>query len=120
MSQLDLKSNSSVLFAAKHWRVPASLLFAIIQAEGGSAAFLTAIQCSVPTCGSFESALDIGCRTIVHAMGDYIQSEGHLRQNFLNLLASRWAPIGAENDPTNLNANWKHNVAQGWRASDPA
>lgn len=29
---------------------------------------------------------------------------------FLSYLASKYAPIGASNDPDGLNANWEHNV----------
>ena len=29
---------------------------------------------------------------------------------FVDFMQQRWAPIGAENDPNNLNANWSHNV----------
>lgn len=31
-------------------------------------------------------------------------------KTFLRFLASRYCPIGAENDPTNLNVNWLKNV----------
>jgi len=29
---------------------------------------------------------------------------------FVDFMQQRWAPIGAENDPTNLNTNWSPNV----------
>lgn len=31
-------------------------------------------------------------------------------QRFVDFMQQRWAPIGAENDPKNLNANWSPNV----------
>lgn len=31
-------------------------------------------------------------------------------EKFVDFMQSRWAPIGAENDPKNLNANWAPNV----------
>lgn len=43
-------------------------------------------------------------QTIRHAQRDYKTGD------FIAFLASRYAPIGAENDPKNLNANWEHNV----------
>jgi hypothetical protein len=33
-----------------------------------------------------------------------------LTELFIRFLAARWAPVGVENDPTNLNANWAGNV----------
>ena len=35
-----------------------------------------------------------------------------LSEAFTKFMAARWAPMGVENDPTNLNANWPRNV---WR-----
>jgi hypothetical protein len=31
-------------------------------------------------------------------------------QRFVDFMQQRWAPIGAENDPNNLNRNWAPNV----------
>lgn len=43
--------------------------------------------------------------TIAHALRDW-NGEG----DFIEFLGSRYAPIGATNDPTNLNRNWVKNV----------
>jgi len=43
--------------------------------------------------------------TIRHAKKDW-----NGKGNFINFLASRYAPIGAKNDPSNLNVNWIRNV----------
>ena len=43
--------------------------------------------------------------TIAHAQRDW-SGVG----DFIEFLGSRYAPIGAENDPTNLNKNWVGNV----------
>lgn len=43
--------------------------------------------------------------TIAHARRDW-NGQG----DFLEFLAKRYAPIGAKNDPTNLNKNWLKNV----------
>lgn len=42
--------------------------------------------------------------TINHALKDFNGGD------FITFLGSRYAPIGATNDPTNLNANWVKNV----------
>lgn len=42
---------------------------------------------------------------------------GYLSQGLRTIpeIASRWAPIGAGNDPTNLNSNWVNNVSDFYR-----
>ena len=41
-----------------------------------------------------------------------VDARGGLSEAFTKFMAARWAPMGVENDPTNLNANWPKNV---WR-----
>jgi hypothetical protein len=38
---------------------------------------------------------------------------GGLSESFTKFMGARWAPVGATNDPTNLNRHWAGNV---WRA----
>lgn len=45
--------------------------------------------------------------TINHALRDY---KG-LEDGFIAFLGSRYAPVGADNDPDNLNSNWVKNVS---------
>ena len=48
-------------------------------------------------------------------MCDWITSGGQSRRHeFIAYWSLRWAPIGAANDPTNLNANWPRNVEKLW------
>lgn len=97
---------------AKSFGVDAALIQAVVQAEGN---ILKAVQCSIPSVDTREEALDVTCRSAVHAMSDWIVSGGETRQDaFLAFWASRWAPIGAANDPTHLNANWLGNVDRLW------
>lgn len=44
--------------------------------------------------------------TIKHAIKDYRGNDS----GFIEFLGKRYAPIGAKNDPTNLNKNWTNNV----------
>ena len=37
-------------------------------------------------------------------------STGGLSEAFTKFMAARWAPVGTENDPGNLNKNWPGNV----------
>ena len=87
------------------------LVQAVVRAEGN---ILKAVQCSQPDTKSVEDALDITCRSAVHAMSDYLMA--HDPEGFVAYWAARWAPQGAENDPANLNKNWPKNVAAGWKA----
>jgi hypothetical protein len=86
------------------------LIQAVVKAEGN---ILRAVQCSVPSVTTREKALDVTCRSAVHAMGDFLEEQG-LRAQFVDRWAQRWAPVGAENDPTALNANWPTNVKAFW------
>ena len=47
--------------------------------------------------------------TIKHVRRDF-KGENWLGLDFVEFLASRYAPIGASNDPSNLNVNWVKNV----------
>ena len=41
-----------------------------------------------------------------------VDTQGRLSEAFTKFMAARWAPVGTENDPTNLNQHWPRNV---WR-----
>ena len=41
-----------------------------------------------------------------------VDAQGVLSEAFTKFMGSRWAPVGTENDPTNLNVHWPRNV---WR-----
>jgi hypothetical protein len=83
---------------------------AMVRAEGGEAAFVRAVRCSIPTCADFAEAHEIAITTLNHALWDYAMNHDLAPRGFVDFLASRWAPVGVANDPTNLNANWPGNV----------
>jgi hypothetical protein len=91
------------------WGLPAELLQAVVQAEGN---ILKAVQCSLPHTQTREQALTILARSCVHAMADYLHETDP--RGFVEFWAARWAPVGAENDPTGLNHNWVANVEKLW------
>lgn len=110
------------------------LLVAMIRAEGGETAFVKAIQCSYPKTKDFPEALARACKTLRNRVVEYqSRNLGPLMETqaaaaldpwtgealprrllftttFIEFLGARWAPIGADNDPTALNANWVPNV----------
>lgn len=95
---------------AAHFGLDARLIQAVVNAEGN---IVRAVQCSIPSVTTREKALDVLCRSCVHAMSDYIKTAG-LGPEFVVALGARWAPRGAENDPKNLNAHWVANVRDLW------
>ena len=96
-----------------HWKDEKEhLIDAMVIAEGGPSAFVRAVRCSIPTCTDYQDAREIASNTIFHALWDYTTKQdpdGGL-SSFVRFLGSRWAPIGASNDPTHLNENWVPNV----------
>lgn len=90
----------------------AALVQAIVTAEGGNVAIIKAVQCSDPTVTTLEGALKVVCRSVIHRMSDWVQQD-HPHE-FVTYMGSFWAPIGVQNDPTNLNANWAPNVSKLW------
>ena len=129
--------DDSLLIAtvSAYYGIDGALLQAIVDAEGGREAFIRAIQCSKPEVNTFEVALAVGAKTVRNALGMYPGNpfgikfhtapdpwtgEGGSRRycyssDFVARLGSHWAPIGAANDPRNLNLNWVPNVLAAYR-----
>lgn len=98
---------------AKRFGVDAALIQAVVRAEGGGQAILKAVQCSLPGVKTREEALEVTCRSAAHAMSDYLKAND--APGFVAFWGARWAPTGAQNDPTNLNKNWPANVTKLWK-----
>ena len=82
---------------------------AIYMAEGGSdATYLYGIR-SVPY-DTPEEARRICFNTVRNNRRRYAEYGHKTFDTYLEFLASRYAPVGASNDPRNLNANWLKNV----------
>ena len=112
------------------------LLQAMVRAEGGPEAFVTAVRCSFPATADLPEALARACKTLrgrivaYHGFGlgplfetvrlpgrdPWTGEEGprclRFTDRFLEFLGARWAPIGVANDPTNLNQHWIPNVCR--------
>lgn len=80
---------------------------AIYKAEGGPKAVKPFGILSVP-CDGYDSCRRICLNTVRNNRKRFAKQS--LFTDYLEFLASRYAPIGAENDPTNLNKNWLKNV----------
>lgn len=100
---------------ARHFGVDPALIQAIVVAEHN---IVRAVQCTYPHITTRDEALDVTCRSAVHAMSDYVKA--HAARDFLDLLGARWAPRGVANDPHDLNANWVPNVRRLWLPALPS
>lgn len=115
------KIDLDVAAAAAKFNLDPALIQAVVIAEGN---ILKAVQCSVPSVKTREEALKVVCRSAVGALIRFVKSDLHdtefenldLDEAFVKHWAKRWAPVGAENDPTALNKNWPKNVLKAWRA----
>lgn len=107
---------------ARHFGLDAKLIQAVVTAEGN---IVRAVRISVPSVTTVEEALEITCRSAVHAMSDYLLWEPTAAElaagdaektpaGFVRYWARRWAPRHADNDPTDLNKNWPVNVIRLW------
>lgn len=94
---------------ARHFGVDAALIQAVLVAEGN---IIRAVQCSLPKVTTREEAIEVTCRSAVHAMSDYIKTNDG--PGFVAKWAEKWAPNGAKNDPRGLNAHWPTNVLRLW------
>lgn len=97
---------------AKQWGLDAALVQAVVNAEGGGAAIIRAVQCSIPAIQTRAQALQVLCRSITHAMSDLVRAK--YAGEFVEQFGAKWAPVGVANDPTNLNTNWSGNVKKLW------
>lgn len=89
---------------APYWN---SVVGAIYRAEGGPKARKPFGILSVPCAGYSE------CREVCYATvrNNYFRwIDAGRPGEYLEFLAKRYAPVGAENDPTGLNRNWLKNV----------
>ena len=85
------------------------ILWAIFWAEGGyKAEYYFGIR-SIPY-KDFNEAKQICLNTISNNRKRYADYGYKLYPTYLEFLASRYCPIGADNDPKGLNKNWLKNV----------
>jgi len=95
----------------------ARLIQSVVNAEGN---ILRAVQISIPTVATREQAIEITCRSAVHAMADFLAQNTADQADFVEFWQQRWAPIGVDNDPHGLNRFWASNVLKGWLQAAPA
>jgi len=108
-----------ILRAGEAYGVDPLFLAAIRQAEAGRPGREFGVL--VGAANTYETQVKYTANTITHYLFDYVGNPtnriiaaGHHRiiynSRFIEYTARRYAPIGAGNDPTSLNANWLKNV----------
>jgi hypothetical protein len=105
-----MRIDADVAAISKRFGVDPALIQAVVNAEGN---IVKAVQCSFPTITTRDQALDILCRSACHALSAYVSSND--AEGFVAFWGAKWAPIGAKNDPTDLNRNWPLNVLRLWK-----
>lgn len=85
-----------------------ALLMAIYDAEGGKHTNYPYGVKSV-SCETNEECRQITLNSIRNNLWRYLEENG-LEESFIAHMGKRWCPIGANDDPNNLNKNWKSNV----------
>lgn len=96
---------------ARHYGLDPALIQAVCNAEGD---IVKAVSCGIPNVTTRAEAIEITCRSAAHALSDYVKA--NCAPDFVAFWAERWAPIGAKNDPSDLNKNWPVNVLKLWTA----
>jgi hypothetical protein len=110
------------------------LVEAMVRAEGGESAFLTAVRCSLPNTRTYDEALSRCAKTLRNRAvaweefdqgplfevvrypgvdpwtGEDRPARLIVTEAFIRFLGARWAPLGMENDPHHLNEHWIGNV----------
>ena len=108
----------TIIAMAAEVGVPAAFLAAIRLAENGRAGREYGVLSEAAD--TYDAQCRIAALSIRNNTYRYVQrfrewpidAQGGLSEAFTKFMAARWAPVGTENDPTNLNQHWPRNV---WR-----
>ena len=103
-----LMASCNEAFAEEDW-TDEQIVNAIYQAEGGAKAQYPYGIRSVKCAG--KDSCYLVCKRTVRNNRKRFKEYGHKDHRiFIEFLASKYCPIGAGNDPKNLNKNWLKNV----------
>ena len=114
---------AQILLTAAEIGVPATFLAAIRIAENGRAGREFGVLSEAAD--TYEAQARIAALSIRNNQWRHVlrfkewpvDGTGFLSEGFVKFMQSRWAPIGADNDPNGLNANWSRNVWRVYRGS---
>ena len=123
-SGLPEEEQQAILNMAANIGVPATFLAAIRIAENGRAGREFGVLSEAAD--TYEAQCRIAALSIRNNQYRYVErfqrwpvdAKGGLSEEFTKFMASRYAPIGTANDPTNLNQHWAKNVWRVFTESD--
>lgn len=98
-----------ICYSACYSYTDAEIADAIYKAEGGAKAKKAFGILSVK-CEGYNECRQVCLNTIRNNRKRYKEYGYKKYKTYLEFLASRYAPVGAENDPRGLNRNWLKNV----------
>ncbi len=116
-AKLPEEEQAVILRTAAEIGVPAAFLAAIRMAENGRPGQEFGVLSE--NADTYDAQARIAALSIRNNTYRYVARfkewpvdarTGGLSEAFTKFMAARWAPVGVENDPTNLNANWPGNV----------
>lgn len=115
-----------ILHAAAEIGVPAPFLAAIRIAENGGPGREFGVLSDAAT--TFDAQARVAAQSIRNNQYRFVlatqawptNEAGAFSEAFVRAMAQRWAPVGADNDPNNLNAHWVTNVLAAYRGSGVA
>ena len=116
-SKLPEHEQHVIFRTASEVGVPAVMLAAIRLAENGRAGREFGVLSE--SANTYEQQARICALSIRNNTYRYVQktaqwpidsATGQLSYGFVTFMAARWAPLGVQNDPDNLNAHWPKNV----------
>ena len=122
-STLPEHEQQAILQMAAEVGVPATFLAAIRIAENGRAGREFGVLSEAAD--TYDAQCRIAALSIRNNQWRHVlrfrewpvDATGFLSEGFVKFMQSRWAPIGADNDPNGLNANWSRNVFRVYRNS---
>jgi len=115
-ANLPEEEQAVILRTAADIGVPAAFLAAIRLAENGRPGREFGVLSEAAD--TYEAQARVAALSVRNNQYRYVarfkewpvDAQGRLSEAFTKFMSSRWAPVGVENDPANLNANWPGNV----------
>lgn len=110
-----------IVRAAEKFGIPIPALCALRVAEnGGPGREFGVLSIPAPT---YRDQVQIAANSFRNSEARYKAAhdkeargeDGHYTDDFLRFFSARWAPVGATNDPTNLNAHHAENLIRTYR-----
>lgn len=125
-SRLPPQEQAVIFRVAAEVGVPATLLAALRLAENGGAGREFGVLSE--DAATYEAQARIAAVSLRNNLLRFVGGKDAVKQAidattglacaaFVEFMGRRWAPVGAENDPHNLNANWTGNVKRAYEGS---